>query len=53
MRSRGLVQRVLRGERNDVFRTRETSLEPYLLWFDQQWVAGCQNSAGLWRCLQT
>ena len=28
--SRGLVRRVLRGERSDVFRTRETSLEAYL-----------------------
>ncbi|EIZ77271.1 hypothetical protein WSK_4168 [Novosphingobium sp. Rr 2-17] len=51
--SRGLVRRVLRGERNDVFRTRETSLEPYLPWLDQQWAAGHHNSAKLWRSMQS
>jgi hypothetical protein len=38
--SRGTVRRVLRGERSDVFRTRETSLETYLPWLDLQWAAG-------------
>jgi transposase len=51
--SRGLVRRVLRSERSDVFRTRETSLEPHLPWLDQQWAAGCHNGAELWRSLQT
>jgi transposase len=50
--SRGLVRRVLRGERSDVFRTRESSLEPHLPWLDQQWVAGRRNGAELWRTLQ-
>ena len=49
---RGTVRRVLRGERSDVFRTRETSLEAYLPWLDRQWAAGRQNGAALWRSLQ-
>lgn len=51
--SRGLVRRVLCGERCDMFRTRETSLEPWLPWLDQQWAAGRHNGAALWRSLQT
>lgn len=50
--SRGTVRRVLCGERSEVFRTRETSLEAYLPWLDRQWAAGCQNGAALWRSLQ-
>ncbi|RJG52585.1 ISL3 family transposase [Sphingobium terrigena] len=50
--SRGTVRRILRGERSDVFRTRETSLETYLPWLDQQWAAGRHNGAALWRSLQ-
>lgn len=50
--SRGLVRRVLRGERTDIFRTRETSLEPWLPWLDQQWAAGRHNGSALWRSLQ-
>ena len=50
--SRGTVRRVLRGERDDVFRMRETSLEPYLPWLNQQWTSGHRNGAALWRSLQ-
>jgi transposase len=50
--SRGMVRRVLRGERSDVFRTRETCLEPHLPWLDQQWAAGRHNGTELWRTLQ-
>ncbi|XRS45295.1 hypothetical protein ACN9MO_33105 (plasmid) [Ensifer sp. R-19] len=32
--SRGLVRQVLRGQRNDVFRSRESSLEMNLEWLD-------------------
>jgi transposase len=32
--SRGLVRKVLRGQRSEVFRTRESSLEPFLPWLD-------------------
>jgi transposase len=50
--SRGLVRRVLRGQRSDVFRVRESSLELHLPWLDAQWSAGVRNGAGLWRRLK-
>ncbi|MGY4340320.1 transposase [Bradyrhizobium sp. LM2.9] len=50
--SRGLIRRVLRGQRSDVFRVRESSLEHYLPWLDVQWAAGHCNGADLWRCLK-
>ena len=34
--NRGLVRQILRGQRSDVFRTRESSLEVYLPWLDAQ-----------------
>lgn len=50
--SRGHVRRILRGQRSDVFRTCESSLEPYLPWLDAQWAAGLQNGSELWRRLK-
>lgn len=35
--SRKLVRLVVRGERHDVFRTRQSSLDPHLPWLDEQW----------------
>jgi hypothetical protein len=32
----GLVRRILRGQRFDIFRARENSVERYLLWLDAQ-----------------
>ncbi|GLK82781.1 hypothetical protein GCM10017653_08500 [Ancylobacter defluvii] len=49
--SRGLVRRVIRGQRSDIFRTRESSLELFLPWLDAQWAAGQRNGAELWRRL--
>ncbi|GAA3099288.1 hypothetical protein GCM10010520_50920 [Rhizobium viscosum] len=51
--SRGLVRQVLRGQRNDVFRSRESSLEMYLEWLDAQWAAGSRNGTELWRRMRT
>jgi transposase len=34
--SRGLVRRILRGQRSDIFRARESSLELYLPWLDER-----------------
>jgi transposase len=51
--SRGLVRAVLRGRRSDVFRARQSSLEPHLQWLDAQWAAGHRNGAALWRHLKT
>jgi transposase len=47
--SRQLVRRVIRGERQDIFRTRQSSLDRHLPWLDAQWSSGCRNSADLWR----
>jgi len=50
--SRGLARKVLRGERSDVFRVRESSLEVHLPWLDAQWAIGRRNGAELWRQLK-
>ena len=50
--SRGLVRKVLRGQRADVFRVRESSLEVHLPWLEAQWTAGRRNGAELWRRLR-
>jgi transposase len=50
--SRGLIRKILRGQRSDVFRTRPSSLDPYLPWLDAQWAAGCRNGLALWRALR-
>lgn len=50
--SRGLVRRTLRGERTDVFRSRESSLELYLPWLEDRWAAGERNGEELWRRLK-
>jgi transposase len=44
--SRGLVRRVLRGQRSDVFRVRESSLEHHLSWLDVQWTADHRMESG-------
>lgn len=41
--SRGLVRKVVRGLRTDVFRTRETTLEAYLPDLEAEGTAGCRN----------
>src|SRR3974390_1868425 len=50
--SRQLVRRVVRGERQDVFRIRQSSLDRHLPWLDAQWSAGIRNGADLWRRLK-
>jgi len=50
--SRKLVRQVIRGERHDIFRTRQNSLDQHLPWLDDQWAAGCRNGAELWRRLR-
>ena len=51
--SRQIVRRILRGERDDVFRIRRSSLEPWFAKLDAEWAAGCRNGAELWRRLRT
>ena len=50
--SRQLVRQAIRGERHDVFRTRQSSLDQHLPWLDNQWAPGCRNGAELWRRLK-
>jgi len=50
--SRKLVRQVVRGERTDVFRVRQSSLDAHLPLLDELWGAGCRNEAELWRRLQ-
>jgi transposase len=50
--SRKLVRQILRGERTDVFRVRQSSLDAHLAFLDEQWASGCRNGAELWRRLK-
>jgi transposase len=50
--SRKLVRLIVRGQRTDMFRTRQGSLDPHLSFIDAQWEAGCRNSTELWRRLR-
>src|ERR1700730_10835730 len=50
--SRKLVRQATRGERHDVFRNRQSSLDQHLPWLDDQWASGCRNRAALWRRLK-
>ena len=49
--SRKLVRQAVRGERGDVFRVRQSSLDAWLPVLDALWDAGCRNGADLWRRL--
>lgn len=51
-RSRRLVRLIVQGQRTDMFRTRQGSLDPHLPFLDAQWEAGCRNGAELWRRLR-
>lgn len=50
--SRKLVRSIVRGQRSDIFRVRESSLEIYLQWLDEQWAVGLHNASELWRRLR-
>jgi transposase len=45
---RQTIRHIVRGERSDVFRPRQSSLEAHLPWLDTQWEAGIRNAAALW-----
>ncbi len=47
--SRGLVRQVVRGQRSDVFRMRQSSLDGYLPVLEGLWDSGDRNAAGLYR----
>ena len=50
--SRGLIRKILRGQRSDIFRLGPSSLEPWLPWLDAQWMEGRRNALALWRALR-
>lgn len=50
--SRGLIRAIVRSERTDVFRVRQSSLEPYLPRLDARWDEGSRNATALWRELR-
>lgn len=52
-KSRGLVRRVVRGGRADIFRTRMSSLDPFLTQLETAWADGNQNGAALRRAVKT
>lgn len=47
--SRKFVRSVLRGQRSDVFRVRQSSIEEWLPWLDSRWAQGARNASALWR----
>jgi len=47
--SRKLIRSVLRGQRTDMFRVRQSSLEEWLPWLDSRWKNGARNASALWR----
>lgn len=51
--SRKLVRQIVRGERTDIFRTRQSSIDSHLPVLDAQWASGCHNAAELWRRLRS
>ena len=50
---RQTVRRILRGEREDVFRLQASSLQPWLPRLDRDWAGGCRTGPGLWRRLRS
>lgn len=44
---RMIVRRIVRGERGDVFRPRQRSLEAHLPWLAAQWDSGARNTWAL------
>jgi hypothetical protein len=50
--SRNHVRDVIRNGCGDVFRSRQTSLAPYLATLDAEWMGGCRRGAELWRRLR-
>jgi len=51
-RSRKLVRAVLRSAEDEVFRSRSSSLAPWLVSLEAAWSGGCRNGAELWRRLR-
>jgi transposase len=50
--SRQTIRKIVRGQRHDMFRTRQSSLDPWRVRLEAEWTGGCRNGAELWRRLQ-
>ena len=50
--SRQTIRKIVRGQRHDIFRTRQSSLDPWRVRLEAEWTGGCRNGAELWRRLQ-
>ena len=50
--ARQTVRRILRGVRHDVFRSRQSSLDPWQLRLEAEWDGGCRNGSEIWRRLR-
>jgi transposase len=51
--SRQTVRRIVRGTRDDVFRSRESTLDRWNERLETEWAGGCQNGTELWRRLRS
>jgi transposase len=51
-KSRGLVRKVVRGARSDIFRSRMSSLDPFMTQLETAWTDGSHNGAALWRAVK-
>jgi hypothetical protein len=52
-KSPGLVRQVVRGRRHDIFRSRTSSLDPFMTQLETAWTDGSRNGAALWRAMKT
>jgi len=50
--SRQTIRKILRGQRHDTFRQRQSSLDAWSLTLEVEWNAGCRVGAELWRRLK-
>ena len=46
------MRQVVRGARSDMFRSRMSSLDPFLARLETAWAGGCRNGAALWRAMR-
>lgn len=50
--SRGLIRKVVRGQRTDMFRSRQSTLDAWLPDLEAKWTESCRSGAELWRRLR-
>lgn len=50
--SRQTIRKIVRGQRHDIFRTQQCSLDPWRAQLEAEWASGCRVGAELWRRIQ-